>query len=59
LGNVSQNEIFGKWLNESTVIKIKLSTFLPLALCGDEWSASYFSCFTPGERVPSTQWIGG
>jgi len=29
-----------------------------LALGGGEWSASCPGRFTPGERVPSTHWIG-
>jgi hypothetical protein len=28
-------------------------------LHGDEWSASCLGCFTPRERAPGTQWIGG
>jgi hypothetical protein len=33
--------------------------FLTSELVGGEWSVSRPSCFTPGERVPSTHWIGG
>jgi hypothetical protein len=33
--------------------------FLTFALDGGEWSASLPCCFTPGERAPSTHWIGG
>jgi hypothetical protein len=33
--------------------------FLTLALVGGEWWASCTDHFTPGERVPSTHWIGG
>jgi hypothetical protein len=33
--------------------------YLTSALVGDEWSASSPGRFTPGERVPRTQWIGG
>jgi hypothetical protein len=29
------------------------------ALVGGEWSASRPGRFTPGERAPSTYWIGG
>jgi hypothetical protein len=29
------------------------------ALVGREWSASRPCRFTPGERAPGTQWIGG
>jgi hypothetical protein len=29
------------------------------ALVGGEWSASRPGRFTPGERAPNTQWIGG
>jgi hypothetical protein len=36
------------------------STFLlTTALVGGEWSASRSCRFTPGERAPGTQWIGG
>jgi hypothetical protein len=31
--------------------------FIPV-LVGGEWSASRFCRFTPGERTPTTQWIG-
>jgi hypothetical protein len=34
-------------------------TFLASALEGGEWSASHPCHFTPGERAPSTHWIGG
>ncbi|PNF14462.1 hypothetical protein B7P43_G01680 [Cryptotermes secundus] len=30
-----------------------------LVLAGGEWSASRPGCFTPGERSPTTHWIGG
>jgi hypothetical protein len=33
--------------------------FLTSALAGGEWSASRPCRFTPGERAPSTHWIGG
>jgi hypothetical protein len=33
--------------------------FLTSALVGGEWSASRPGRFTPGERAPSTHWIGG
>jgi hypothetical protein len=32
--------------------------FLILALDGDEWIASRFCRFTPGERVPGTHCVG-
>jgi hypothetical protein len=28
-------------------------------LDGSEWSPSFSGCFTPNERAPYTQWIGG
>jgi hypothetical protein len=33
--------------------------FLTSALVGGKWSASRPGRFTPGERTPSTNWIGG
>jgi hypothetical protein len=33
--------------------------FLNSALAGGEWSVSRPCRFTPGERAPSTHWIGG
>jgi hypothetical protein len=33
--------------------------FLTSALVGREWSASRHGRFTPRERAPGTQWIGG
>jgi hypothetical protein len=33
--------------------------FFTFELAGGEWSASGPGRFTPGERVPSTHWIGG
>jgi hypothetical protein len=35
------------------------SIFLTSAQVAGEWSASRPSCFIPGERAPSTHWIGG
>jgi hypothetical protein len=32
---------------------------LTLALDGGEWSTSCPGCFTPRERAPGTDWIGG
>jgi hypothetical protein len=32
---------------------------LTSALAEDEWSASRLGLFTPGERAPGTNWIGG
>jgi hypothetical protein len=40
-------------------IYIYIQIFLTSALVGGEWSASRRSCFTPRERTPGTQWIGG
>jgi hypothetical protein len=34
-------------------------SFLTSALDGGEWSASRPCCFTPGEKAPGTDWIGG
>jgi hypothetical protein len=38
---------------------VYIHIFLTSALVGDEWSASRPDRFTPGERAPGTQWIGG
>jgi hypothetical protein len=49
-------------LNEAPCYEDRLGkrdTFLALALDGGEWSTSHNGCFTPGERIPSTHWIGG
>jgi hypothetical protein len=40
-------------------VDVWLHTFLTLALDGGEWSASHPGCFTPRERDPGTNWIGG
>jgi hypothetical protein len=39
-------------------VDVQIHIFLTSALGGSEWSASHSSCFTPGERAPSTHWIG-
>jgi hypothetical protein len=36
-----------------------LHAFLTSVLDGSEWSALRPSRFTPGEKAPGTQWIGG
>jgi hypothetical protein len=33
--------------------------FLDIALAGGEWSTSGPGRFTPGEKAPCTNWIGG
>jgi hypothetical protein len=38
---------------------VQIHVFLTSALVGGESSASRPGCFTPGERAPGTQWIGG
>jgi hypothetical protein len=40
-------------------VDVYIHVFLTLAVVGGEWSASRLSPFTPGERAPSTHWIGG
>jgi hypothetical protein len=40
-------------------VDVKIRIFLTSALVGGERSASRPGRFTPGERVPATQWIGG
>jgi hypothetical protein len=40
-------------------VEVWLHTFLNLVLDGGEWSTSCPSCFTPRERAPSTNLIGG
>jgi hypothetical protein len=42
----------GEWLYRSTF-------FLTSAIAGSEWSSSCPNCFTPRERAPGTQWLGG
>jgi hypothetical protein len=39
-------------------VDVSIHIFLTSALAGGEWSASRPSRFTPGERAPSTHWIG-
>jgi len=38
-------------------VEVQLQTFLTLAQDGGDWSASQPSCFTLGERSPSSHWI--
>jgi hypothetical protein len=38
---------------------VRIHIFLTSALAGDEWSASGSGRFTPGERDPGSQWVGG
>jgi hypothetical protein len=40
-------------------VEVKLHAFLTSALDGGEWSASLPDRFTPRERTPGTNWIGG
>jgi len=40
-------------------VRVEHHAFLTSALNGDEWSASGPGRFTPGERTPSTHWMGG
>jgi hypothetical protein len=40
-------------------VDVEIQIFLTSALVGGEWSASRPGCFTPGERAPGTNWIGG
>jgi hypothetical protein len=40
-------------------LEVYLHAFLISALDGDEWSASLPGRFTPRERAPGTNWIGG
>jgi hypothetical protein len=40
-------------------VDVEVHIFLTSALVGGEWSASGHGRFTPGERTPSTHWIGG
>ncbi|PNF38935.1 Brain-specific homeobox protein-like protein [Cryptotermes secundus] len=39
-------------------VDVWIHIFLASELFGGEWSASFPGRFTPGERVPGTQWIG-
>jgi hypothetical protein len=40
-------------------VDVSIHIFLTSALAGGEWSISRLSLFAPGERAPSTHWIGG
>jgi hypothetical protein len=40
-------------------VHVEIHISLPSAVVGDEWSVSRLGRFTPGERSPSTHWIGG
>jgi hypothetical protein len=40
-------------------MEVYIHVFLTLALVGGEWSVSRPGRFTPGERAPSTLWLGG
>jgi hypothetical protein len=40
-------------------VDVYIHVFFTSALVGGEWSASRPSRFTPEERAPGNQWIGG
>jgi hypothetical protein len=40
-------------------VNVCTHVFLTSELVGGDWSASRPRRFTPGERAPSTHWIGG
>jgi hypothetical protein len=40
-------------------VDVWIHVFLTSALVGGEWTTSRPGRFTPGERAPSTHWIGG
>jgi hypothetical protein len=40
-------------------VDVLIHIFLTSTLDGGKWSASSPDCFTPGEKVPITHWIGG
>jgi hypothetical protein len=40
-------------------VEVLVNEFLTSTMHGGEWSASHPGRFTPGERVPCTDWIGG
>jgi len=40
-------------------VEVQLHAFLTSASDGEESSALCLGCFTPGDRAPSTYWIGG
>jgi hypothetical protein len=40
-------------------VDVQIHIFLASALVGSEWSASRPGRFSPGERAPGPQWIGG
>jgi hypothetical protein len=39
-------------------VDVYIHIFLTLAIAGGEWSASRPTHYTPGERAPSSVWIG-
>jgi hypothetical protein len=48
------------WPRQSSLVRLQTRVaFLTLALDGGKWSASSLSHFTPRERDPDIQWIGG
>jgi hypothetical protein len=40
-------------------VDVQIHIFLTSVLAGDEWLASRSGRFTPEERAPGTDWIGG
>jgi hypothetical protein len=38
---------------------VQIHVFLTSVLAASEWSASRFSRFAHGEKIPGTRWIGG
>jgi len=40
-------------------VEVRLHAFLVSVVGGCEWSVSRPGRFIPGERVPSTHWLGG
>jgi hypothetical protein len=40
-------------------VNVYIHIFLTSTLAGVEWSASRLCRFTPRERAPGNQWIGG
>jgi hypothetical protein len=40
-------------------VDIQINIFLISVLAEGEWSASRPGRFTPGEKAPTTHWIGG
>jgi hypothetical protein len=46
-------------MKEYEGVGVEIHVFLISALVGGKWSTSFPGHFTPGERAPDTNWVGG